>query len=154
LTVASVTGWAPGVSALMLLVIRTVQVIGCAASLSEPLHWLTEVTRLVDFVTKVPLPGAHGSRPQSRMTVVTELCVPPSIVFTTVTSHVMRVVAPAGPGPTLLHWLTASVAATADGGAARLSRNSAPTSSVRASIAGRHARRRRRTWTAVLFAGM
>jgi hypothetical protein len=38
LTVAGVTGSAPGVSALMLFVIRTVHVIGCAASLSESLH--------------------------------------------------------------------------------------------------------------------
>jgi hypothetical protein len=45
LTVAAVTGWAPGVSALMLFVTVTVQVIsGGAASLADPLHWLMLVT--------------------------------------------------------------------------------------------------------------
>lgn len=154
LTVALVTGLALGVSALMLLVILTVQVIGCAASLSEPLHWFTEVTRSVEWLTKVPLPGAHGSRPQSRVTVVTEPSVPPLIVLTTVTVQVIRVVAPRGPGPMLLHWLTVLVAATADGGAARLSTNRVLTSTVRAITACRQVRRRCTTRTAVVGVGM
>jgi hypothetical protein len=45
LTVAAVTGCAPGVSALMLLVTVTVHVIsGGAASLPESLHWVISST--------------------------------------------------------------------------------------------------------------
>jgi hypothetical protein len=103
LTVAAVTGCAPGVSALMLLVIVTRQVIGCAASLSEPLHWFTDVTRLVELLVKVPLPEGQGSKEHWRVSVVVDDVVPELIVLTTVTSHVIPVVAPPGPGPTLLH---------------------------------------------------
>ena len=103
LDVAAVTGVAPGVSALMLLVIVTRQVIGCAESLSEPLHWVTSVTRLVECVVNVPLPGGHGPSKHCRVTVVVELLVPPLMVLTTVTVQVMAVVAPIALGPTLLH---------------------------------------------------
>lgn len=111
---AAVTGSAPGVSALMLFVMFTVQVIGCAASLLEPLHWLTFVTRSVELLTKVPFPPGHGSRAHSRVKVVVELDTPPSSVLTTVTVQVSAVVAPMAPGPMLLHCANESVAASAD----------------------------------------
>jgi hypothetical protein len=141
LTVAAVTGSAPGVSALMLLVMLTSQLIGWAASLSEPLHWLIEVTRSLELVVVEPLPGAHGSREHCRLTVVVDEVVPPLMVLMTVTEQVMPVVAPMGPGPTLLHWSTVSVAACA--GAERLM---APNEklvrrSKNAASAGRHSRR-------------
>jgi hypothetical protein len=101
--VAVATGFAPAVSALMLFVMVTRQVIGCAASLSEPLHWLTLVTRLLEKVVNVPFPGGHGPREHWRVTVVFELVVPLLIVLTTVTVQVIAVVAPVGPGPMLLH---------------------------------------------------
>jgi len=116
LTVAAVTGCAPGVSALMLLVTETVQVIGCAASLLEPLHWVISVTRFVELLVNVPFPDGHGSREQVRITVVVELVMPPLIVLTTVTAQSKPVVAPPGPGPTLLHWSTVMDAATAGEG--------------------------------------
>jgi hypothetical protein len=103
LTVAALTGCSPLVPALMLLVMVTSQVMWCAASLSEPLHWLTRVTRLVDLVVNVPLPGAHGPNAHFRSTVVVELRFVPLIVFTTITLQIIRVVAPFGPGPTPLH---------------------------------------------------
>lgn len=60
-TVAAVTGDAPGVSELMLFVTVTVQVIGCAASLSELLHCVTSVTRSTELLENVPLPDGQGS---------------------------------------------------------------------------------------------
>jgi len=111
-----VTGWAPGVSALMLLVIVTVQVVVCAASFPEPLHWVTLVTRSFELVTKVPLPESHGSPAHKRSTVTDELVVPPLMVFTTVTVHTMAVVAPPGPALRLLHWSIATFAACAGEG--------------------------------------
>jgi hypothetical protein len=98
----------------MLFVIATVQVIGCAASLSEPLHWLTVVTKLVELLVNVPFPDGHGSSEHSLVTVVVELVTPLLIVLTTVTVQVKAVVAPAGPGPKLLHWSTTTFAACAD----------------------------------------
>ena len=103
LEVAAATGFAPGVSALMLFVIVTRQVIGCAASLSEPLHWSMLVTKLVELLVNVPFPGGHGPSEHWRVSVVLELVVPPLIVLTTVTVQVIAVVAPVGPGPMLLH---------------------------------------------------
>jgi hypothetical protein len=119
LTVTGVTGSAPGVSALMLFVIVTVQLIGCAASLPEPLHCSTLVTRLAELLVKVPLPGGHGSREHCRVMVTVELVAPLLTVFTTVTVQVIIVVAPPGPGPASLHWLTEVFAAgvTSRGGA-------------------------------------
>lgn len=81
--------------------------------MSEPLHWLMSVTRSGELLVNVPLPGTQGSRAHSRVTVVVEDVTPPLIVFTTVMSHVIAVVAPPGPGPTLLHWASATFAAPA-----------------------------------------
>lgn len=103
LTVAAVRGCAPGVSALMLLVIVTLHTMGCAASLSEPLHWATLVTRLVELVVNVPLPGGQGPSRHWRTTVTVEPVVVPLMVLTTVTEHVSAVVAPSALGPMLLH---------------------------------------------------
>jgi hypothetical protein len=116
LTVAGVTDSAPGVPALMLFVMVTTHLIGCAASLPDPLHWLTAVTRSVELVTNVPFPGAQGSREHCRVMVTVELVESPLMVLTTVTMQVIRVVAPPGPGPTSLHWSTATFAAWAAGG--------------------------------------
>lgn len=62
-----------------------------------------------------PLPGGHGSLAHERLTVTVELVTPLLIVLTTVTSQVIAVVAPPGPGPMLLHWLMATFAARAGG---------------------------------------
>ena len=145
LTVAAVTGLAPGVSALMLLVIDTRQVIGWAASLSEALHWVTLVTRLVERLTKVPLEPPHGSLAHRRVTVVTDPLVAPLMVLTTVTEHCITVVAPPGPGPMPLHWFTSSTAACADWGEARAARKNPAVSSISAASEARHARGNRRT---------
>lgn len=127
LTVAAVTGRAPGVSALMLFVMATVHVIGWAASLLEPLHWVILVTRLVELLVNVPFPDGHGSEEQVRTTVVVELVVPLLIVLTTVTSQSRPVVAPPVPGPTLLHWSTViSAAATGEGRIAIPANENAP----------------------------
>lgn len=98
-TVAAVAGCAPGVFALMLFVIVTSQLIGCAASLSEPLHWVTLVTRLVERVVNVPFADEQGPRVHSRVTVVVELVVVPLIVLTTMTLQFSCVVAPSALGP-------------------------------------------------------
>jgi len=104
LTVAAVTGCAPGASALTLFVIVTRHTIGWAESLSEPLHWLTNVTRLVEWLVNVPFPFGQGPREQCRVTVVVELVFPLFVmVLTTVTVHLMPVVAPLALGPTPLH---------------------------------------------------
>jgi hypothetical protein len=113
LTVAAVTGCAPGVSALMLFVMSTSQLIGCAASLSDPLHCFTSVTRLGEEVVNVPFADEQGPRVQFRVTVVVELVVVPLIVLTTLTAHVSPVVAPSALGPWPLHWSIVMVAACA-----------------------------------------
>jgi len=114
LTLAVLTGAPPGVPALMLLVTLTRHVTrGGAASLAEPLHWVTVVTRDVDVVVNVPLPGGHGPREHCRVTVVVEPRVFPLIVLTTVTVQVSPVVAPLGLPSMLLHWLMLVVAADA-----------------------------------------
>jgi hypothetical protein len=138
LTVAAANGFAPRVSRLMLLVTVTLQVIGWAESLSEPLHCVTCVTRLVDFVVNVPLPGGHGPSVHCRVTVVVELRWPPRMVLTTVTVHVMPVVAPLALGPTLLHWLTVWDEAAAATGATAPDRHNAPTSPTAAAAMARN----------------
>src|SRR5664279_1901000 len=116
LTVAAVTGCAPATLPLMLFVMVTLQVIGWAASLSEPLHCCTSVTRLVEWVTNVPLPCGQGPREQCLITVVVELVFVPLMVLTMVTEQVMPVVAPLALGPTPLHWWTVRPAASATDG--------------------------------------
>ena len=98
-----------------MLVTETMQVTsGGAASLADPLHWVTLVTRLRELVVNVPLPGAHGVSEHCRCTVTVELVRPLALmVLTTVTVHVMPVVAPEGPALRLLHWLTVTFAAWA-----------------------------------------
>jgi hypothetical protein len=113
-TVAFVTGFAWFVPALTLFVIVTEQVIGWAESLSEPLHWLTLVTREVEWLTNVPFAGAQGPSKQSLVRVVVEPRWAPSIVLTTTTVQRIDVVAPIGPGPFPLHCATERVAASAD----------------------------------------
>lgn len=71
------------------------------------------MTRSLELVVDEPLPGAQGSREHWRLTVVVEEVTPPLMVLTTVTVHVMPVVAPIGPGPWLLHWEMLSGAAVA-----------------------------------------
>jgi hypothetical protein len=61
------------------------------------------VTRLVDLVVNVPLPGEHGPSEQWRVTVVVEPRLVPLMVLTTVTVQVSPVVAPDGLALTLLH---------------------------------------------------
>jgi hypothetical protein len=102
-------------AALMLLVTETVQVTsGGAASLADPLHWVTLVTKFRELVVNVPLPGAQGVREHCRRTVTLELVRPLALmVLTTVTVHVMPVVAPGGPALRLLHCLTVTFAARA-----------------------------------------
>jgi hypothetical protein len=113
-TVTPLTGVAPGVSELMLFVMCTVHVVVWAASLPEPLHWLTLVTRSVDdVVVGPPLPSGHGSSEHCRVTVTVDPRVAPSIVFTIVTSQVIPVVAPLGPAPTSLHCEKPTLAALA-----------------------------------------
>ena len=89
------------------------QTIGCAASFDDPLHWVTLVMRSVELLVSIPLPGGQGPSAHSRLTVSVELVLPPLIVLTTVTVHVIDVVAPCGLGPTSLHWLTETFAAYA-----------------------------------------
>ncbi len=91
-------------SALMLLVMVTLQTILSPPTFAELLHWLTVVTRSVELMTKVPLPPGQGSMAQFRCSVVTELVMPPLMVLTIVTSHSTTVEAPPGPGPMPLHW--------------------------------------------------
>jgi hypothetical protein len=141
LTVAAVTGRACGVLLLMLFVMVTSQVIGCAASLSEPLHWLTDVTRSVELLVNVPFGDEHGPRVQVRVTVVVELVLVPRIVFTTVTEQVSPVDAPSAAGPCPLHWSMVTVAAWADGEKAATAKEKTP-AIIRATIAACPARRR------------
>jgi hypothetical protein len=101
LDVAAVTDEA--VLTVMLLVTDTLQVINWPVSLSDPLHWVTRVIRLLERLVNVPLPGGHGPRAHTRVSVVVELMAPARMVFTTVTLHVIAVVAPRALGPTLLH---------------------------------------------------
>jgi len=60
----------------------------------------------------VPFPLRQGPREHFRVTVVVELVFPLFvIVLTTVTVHLMPVVAPLALGPTPLHWRTLRSAA-------------------------------------------
>ena len=138
--VAADTGWAPGVPALMRLMIVTRQVMGWAASLSDPLHWFTLVTSCVELLVKVPLPGAQGPSVHSLVRVVVDPRVEPLIVLTTTTVHVIPVVAPSGPGPCPLH--CSSVGAAWAAGAVRVS-CTAPKAAVTAIKARTSARRGR-----------
>jgi len=145
-TVAAVTGWAPGGLPLMLFVTVTRQMIGWAASLSEPLHCRIDVTRLVECVTNVPFPCAQGWREQCRVTVVVELVFVPLMVLTTVTVHLIPVVLPIAPGPWPLHWLTVrSAACAADGDKAAIAKENALASS-NAISARCHGRREVKAW--------
>lgn len=126
----------------MLFVMLTVHVIGCAASLSEPLHWLISVTKLVELLVNVPFPDGQGSREQVLVTVVVELVVPLLIVLTTVTVQSIPVVAPPGPGPTLLHWSTEIFAALAgEGNRAIPAKENAPVIKTKAITVTRRASR-------------
>ncbi len=141
LTVTGVTGLAPGVSARTLFTMRTWQLTFSPPTLSESLHWRTVVTRFTDWVRKVPLPGGHGSSAHSRVTVVVDPRVLPSIVFTTSTVQTIEMVAPPGPGPMPLHWSIAMLAArAADGSRVRPTTENAPVSMIRATTAARQVR--------------
>ena len=145
LTVAAVTELAREVSELTLFVMLTRQTIrGGAASLAEPLHWVTLVTTSVDLVVRdVTFPPGHGPRLHWRVTVVVEPLVAPLMVLTTVTVQVSPVVAPCGVAPMLLHWLMAMGAALA-GAAGRTNpaKENAPMTATRAITIVRHASRR------------
>lgn len=135
LTVAAVTDAARGVSELTLFVMLTRQTIrGGAASLAEPLHWVTLVTTSVDLVVRdVTFPPGHGPRLHWRVTVVVEPLVAPLIVLTTVTVQVNPVVAPCGVAPMSLHWLTAMGAALAEGaGRTNPAKENAPMTATKA----------------------
>jgi hypothetical protein len=123
---------ARGVLALMLFMMLTLQLIVCAASLSELLHWLTAVTRLADCVVYVPFGVEQGPSVQNRVTVVVELVALPLTVLTTVTVHFRAVVAPSGPGAWPLHWSITMVAAWACVGSATAPTENPPVSSIRA----------------------
>ncbi len=141
LTVAPDRGVAPGVSELMLLVIRTLQVMVWAESLPESLHWTTLVTRSDGkFVVELVLPPGHGSSEQLLENVTVELRFAPSMVLTTVTSHVWPVDAPMGPAPTLLHCEKLTVAALAGAGA-KVAAPARPPTTRRATIRKRRSRR-------------
>jgi hypothetical protein len=114
-TLTGVSGSAPGVPALMLLVTVTLHVIGCAASLSDALHWSMVVTRLVELYEKVPSPGGQAARAQVRVTVTVDPEAAPSRVLTTETEQLISVVAPAALAPMPLHWSIATVEARAAG---------------------------------------
>jgi hypothetical protein len=131
-TVGAARGSAPRVLRTMLLVMETLQLIACAASLSELLHCRMAVTRLAEVVVKVPFGVEQGPRVQSRVTVVAECVVVPLTVLTTVTVHRIAVVAPSAPGPCPLHWSTAIVAALAAVGRARVTIEKALARSIRA----------------------
>jgi len=97
----------------MLLVTSTLQLILCAASLSESLHCRTLVTSPVDVVVNVPFGVEQGPSLQARVTVVVELVFVPLMVLTTVTVQAIAVVAPSAAGPWPLHWSTPMDEATA-----------------------------------------
>jgi hypothetical protein len=132
LTATAPTCLAPGVLALMLFMMLTLQLMVCAASLSELLHWLTAVTRLADRVVYVPFGVEQGPSVQNRVTVVVELVALPLTVLTTVTVHFSAVVAPSGPGAWPLHWSITMVAAWASVGSARAPTENPAVSSIRA----------------------
>ena len=87
--------------------------------MSDPLHWLTSVTKSVELLVNVPLPPGQASSEHCRVRVVVDDVVPELMLLTTVTVHVIPVVAPAAHGPTLLHW-SSVMAAAAAGDAPRL----------------------------------
>ena len=138
LTVEAVRGCAPGVFARMMFVMLTLQLIACAASLSELLHCRTTVTRPVDWVVNVPFGVEQGSSVHSRVTVVVELVDVPLVVLTTATVHRKAVVAPLVPGPWLLHWSTTMVAAWAAVGKTSPAMPNAPVSIIRTVTMVRH----------------
>jgi len=131
-TVEAVTGCAPGVFRPMLFVTLTLQLIVCAASLSELLHCRITVTRLTASVVDVPFGAEQGPSVQSRVTVVVEYVLVPLIVLTTVTVHFIAVVAPSAAGPWLLHWSTTMVEAWAVVGRATPAMENAPVSIISA----------------------
>jgi hypothetical protein len=95
------------------------------------------VTRLMESVVNVPLGAEQGPRVHSRVTVVVEYVVVPLIVLTTLTVHLIPVVAPWAPGPWPLHWSTTMVEAWAAVGTASPAMANAPVSSIRAASLGR-----------------
>jgi hypothetical protein len=131
-TVEAVTGCAPGVFRPMLFVTLTLQLIMCAASLSELLHCLMVVTRLTASVVNVPFGAEHGPSVHSRVTVVVEYVLVPLIVLTTVTVHFIAVVAPSAAGPWPLHWSTTMLEAWAAVGRANPAMENAPVSIISA----------------------
>ncbi|MBC7560731.1 MAG: hypothetical protein H7270_15600 [Dermatophilaceae bacterium] len=132
LVLALVRGFAFGVPALMLLVMRTSQLIVCAASLSELLHCCTVLTTELERVVNVPFGVEQGPSVHSRVTVVVELLVGPSIVLTTVTVHLIPVEAPSAFGPCPLHWSTTIVEARAMSGMNTPARENTPVSTTNA----------------------
>jgi hypothetical protein len=101
------------------------------------------VTRSTELLVNVPLPPGQGSSEHDRVSVVEDEVAPELlIVLVTVTVQVMPVVAPAAPGPTLLHWSMVMLAAEA-GATPTLTAaaDSAAVSSTPASSAGTEARR-------------
>ena len=136
--VEAVRGCASGVFARMMFVMLTLQLIACAASLSELLHCRTTVTRAVDWVVNVPFGVEQGPSVHSRVTVVVELAAVPLIVLTTATVHLNTVVAPLVSGPWPLHWSTTMVAACAALGRASPAIEKAPVSITRAVTRVRH----------------
>lgn len=126
-------GCAPGVLRPMRFVTVTLQLIACAASLSELLHCRMTVTRLADVVVNVPFGVEQGPSVHSRVTVVLDRVLIPLIVLTTATVHLIAVVAPWAAGPWPLHWSTAKVAAPAVAGGARPTREKAPVNIIRVS---------------------
>jgi hypothetical protein len=102
----------------MLLVMVTLQLIACAASLSELLHCRMAVTRLSEVVVNVPFGVEQGPSVHSRVTVVVERAFVPVIVLTTVTVHLIAVVAPWAAGAWPLHWSITMLAGLAAAGRA------------------------------------
>jgi hypothetical protein len=136
-TPGAVRDCAPGVFCAMLLVMFTLQLIACAASLSELLHCRMTVTRLVERVVNVPFGVEQGPSAHLRVTVVVEPVVVPLMVLTTVTVHLISVVAPAAPGAWPLHWSIPTVAARAAVGRASPATENALTSNIRAITSAR-----------------
>jgi hypothetical protein len=132
-TVGAARGCAPGLLRTMLLVMVTLQLIACAASLSELLHCRMAVTRLAELVVDVPFGVEQGPSKHSRVTVVVEWVLVPVTVLTTVTVHLSAVVAPSAPGLWPLHWsITVVAALAAVGRAARVTIERAVVSIIRA----------------------
>ena len=90
------------------------------------------VARATEPVVNVPFGAEQGPSVHSRVTVVVEYVVVALIVLTTLTVHLIAVVAPWAAGPWPLHWLTAMVEAWAAAGTASPITQKAPVSSIRA----------------------